>query len=117
MNLTTCKIFNLCEHHNIQLSVIHLPSIENNCANHLSHLYPQHEWGVAHHIFKSINWRWGPHMVNHMAMTMNAKLPHFNSCFWEAGSEAVDAISQDWCGETNWVAPPIALIPQVLCLL
>ncbi len=117
MNRTTHKIFNLCKRHNIQLSTIHLPGVENNCADHLSCLYPQHEWGIAHHIFKSIDRRWGPHTVDRMATTANTKLPCFNSCFWEAGSEAVDAISQDWRGETNWVAPPIALIPQVLRLL
>jgi hypothetical protein len=52
-----------------------------------------------------------------MATTVNTKLPHFNSHFWEARLEAVDAISQDWRGKTNWVAPPITLIPQVLHLL
>jgi hypothetical protein len=50
-------------------------------------------------------------------MVKNLQLPHFNSHFWEAGSEAVNATVQDWCGKNNWVVPPIALIPQVLCLL
>jgi len=112
MNLTTHKIFNLCEHHNIQLLVIHLPSVKNNRTDCLSCLYPQHEWGIAHHIFKSINQRWGPHTIDHMATTVNAKLPHFNSHFWEARLEAVDAISQDWRGETNWVAPLLPSSPK-----
>lgn len=56
-------------------------------------------------------------MIDHMATAANTQLPCFNSHFWEAGSEAVNTTAQDWCGENNWVVPPIALIPWVLCLL
>ncbi|ELR21969.1 uncharacterized protein ACA1_325410 [Acanthamoeba castellanii str. Neff] len=47
MNCMTHKIFDLCEHHNIQLLAIHLPGVENNRADHLSWLYPQHKWRLA----------------------------------------------------------------------
>jgi hypothetical protein len=36
MNHMTHKIFDLCECHGIHLLAIHLPGVENNCANYLS---------------------------------------------------------------------------------
>ncbi len=117
LNKTTHKIFNLCKWLNIQLSAVHLPGVQNGCTNQLSRLFPQHKWHITPHLFKALNMQWGPHSINCMASTTNTLLPHFNSHFWEAGSEAVNTMVQDWCGENNWVTPPIALLPKVIHLV
>ena len=44
----------------------------------------------------------------------NSKLPRFNSRFLQPGTEAVDAFSQDWSTENNWLPPPTVLIGRSL---
>jgi hypothetical protein len=117
MNCTMKKIFALCKLLGAQLSAIHLPGLENSCADYLSRLYLQHEWQVAHCTFRNLDCHWGPHSIDHLAMVVNTLLPHFNSWFWEPGSEAIDTTVQNWKGENNWAALPIALIPRVVHLI
>ena len=57
---------------------------------------------------------WGPHSVDRFANHVNAKLPPFNSRFWNPGSEGIDAFVMNWHGENNYVCPPICLILRVL---
>ena len=45
---------------------------------------------------------------------MNAKLPRFNSRFWNPGSEGIDAFVMNWHGEYNYACPSISLILHVL---
>jgi hypothetical protein len=116
-NKTTHKILNLCKQNNIQLTVHHLPGLDNRRADYLSCLYPQHEWSLAPHIFQALDQKWGPQSINHMASAANKKLPQFNSHFCNQGSKATDALLQDWHLKNNWVVPLIALIPKVVALL
>ena len=44
----------------------------------------------------------------------NNQLNRFNTRYASPGSEAVDALVQDWNDEVNWVCPPIYLIPKVI---
>jgi hypothetical protein len=60
-------------------SAVHLVGVENNQADYLSCLFPQHEWRTNHEVFVCIECQWGPHMINRFATTCNALLPHFNS--------------------------------------
>jgi hypothetical protein len=52
-----------------------------------------------------------------MATAHNTLLPRFNSSFWEAGLEAVEATLQDWRGKNNLAVAPIALLPKIIHLL
>ena len=54
-----------------------------------------------------MNQLWGPYTVDRFASSMNAKLHKFNSLFWCPESQAVDAFTQNWVGENNWLVPPI----------
>lgn len=117
MNKTMRKIFAWCSDHQVQLTARHLPGLDNSRADLLSRLYPQHEWSLAGDLFRSLDRRWGPHTIDRMASARNAKLPRFNSRFHEVGAEAVDALTQDWSRDNNWVVPPIALIPKVIALI
>ena len=53
--------------------------------------------------------------MDRFANHLNAKLPRFNSRFWNPGSEGihVDAFVMDWHGENNYACPPIRLIVRV----
>ena len=41
-------------------------------------------------------------------------MSRFNSRFLQPGTEAVDAFSQDWSTENNWLVPPTVLIGRPL---
>ena len=65
-------------------------------------------------IFKQLDSRWGPHTIDRFASHYNAQLPRFNSCFWNPGTEGVDAFTCDWSKHVNWLCPPVYLIPHVI---
>lgn len=56
----------------------------------------------------------GSHTVDRFANHVNAKLPRFNSRFWNPGSEGIDAFVMNWDGENNYACPPICLILRVV---
>ena len=51
----------------------------------------QNDWGLSPLSFHHIDSVWGPHSVDRFANHVNAKLPRFNSIFWNPGSEGIDA--------------------------
>ena len=61
-----------------------------------------------------LDFKWGPHSVDRFACSYNTKLPRFNSRFYQPGAEAVDAFTQDWGRENNWLVPPVSLIARVI---
>jgi hypothetical protein len=60
-------------------SAVHLVGMENNQADYLSCLFPQHEWRTNCEVFACVECWWGPHMIDRFATARNALLPHFNS--------------------------------------
>lgn len=63
--------------------------------------------------FQFIDSFWGPHTVDRFANVYNTKLPRFNSLFWFPETEGVDAFSQNWHDENNWLVPPISLCKTI----
>ena len=57
---------------------------------------------------------WGAHTVDRFANVFNRKLSRFYSRFWNPECEAVDAFTQDWSSQNNWVVPPVKLIVRVI---
>ena len=56
----------------------------------------------------------GPFTIDRLAASYNAQLPRFSSRFWCPETEAVDAFTQNWAHEMNWICPPVSLIIPVL---
>ena len=65
-------------------------------------------------MFTQLKQLWGPHSIDRFASSYNAKLSRFNSRFLQLGTEAVDAFTQGWSSENNWLVPPISLIGRLL---
>ena len=57
---------------------------------------------------------WGPHTFDRSADSRNTKLKKFNSKFWCPDIAAVDAFSQDWSKDNNYLVLPIHLIAEVI---
>ena len=107
-------IYYICRENRIDLHTVWVPREFNQDADTLSKTIDYDDWTTTWPFFHFIDSLWGPCTIDRFANEKNAKTPRFNSKHWNPGSEAVDAFAQDWGKETNWLVPPIHLIPQVI---
>ena len=49
-----------------------------------------------------------------MLLIIIKKCERFNSKYWCPGTEAIDAFTQGWVCENNWLVPPPSLISRVI---
>jgi hypothetical protein len=82
-------------------------------ADYISNMIDHEDWGASFEFFHFIDEMWGPHTIDRFASQINTKLPRFNSLFWNSTSEAIDAFTQDWSEENNWLVPPIYSVLRV----
>ena len=107
-------IFRLCMANGITLNSRWIPRSLTNFADFVSKLTDYDDWVVSERLFLYLDLEWGPHTIDRFTNIANKKLECFNSLFWAPGSEAVNAFSQNWAGENNWLVPPIYLISSVI---
>ena len=105
-------IFKTCSKHGITLIPTWIPRSENCRADFLSKLIDVDDWETSLCFFSFMDSIWGPHTIDRFANYRNKKTERFNSRFWNPGSEAVDAFSQDWKLDNNWLVPPINLVAK-----
>ena len=103
------SIFNICCNHGISIEMEWIPRSQNDQADFLSRIYDADDWGLSPLSFHRIDSVWGPHSIDRFVNHVNAKLPRFNSRFWNPGSEGIDTFVMNWSGENNYVCPPICL--------
>ncbi|XP_071148392.1 uncharacterized protein [Mytilus edulis] len=108
------NIFKLCSELNITLDVVWIPRSENTKADYISKMIDIEDWGTSIAFFRFVDDMWGPHTVDRFASNLNKKLPRFNSKFWNPGVEAVDALTQNWNNEVNWIVPPISVVCRAI---
>lgn len=84
-----------------------------NPADAPSRLHGKEEWPVWREIFDEMQTLMGRNTVDRFASAHNAHLPRYNSEFADPAAEAVNAMTQDWREEDNWVHPPIDLLADV----
>lgn len=99
---------------NIDLTAKHLAGKLNVQADYLSRLLSPHEWKLHRNMFRYIDSHFGPHTIDRFASLRTAQLPRYNSLWWDPGSEAIDAMAQDWSQENNFINAPFKLIPRIL---
>eukprot|EP01113_Clastostelium_recurvatum_P021796 TRINITY_DN2587_c0_g2_i1.p2 TRINITY_DN2587_c0_g2~~TRINITY_DN2587_c0_g2_i1.p2 ORF type:complete len:510 (-),score=73.18 TRINITY_DN2587_c0_g2_i1:1021-2550(-) len=104
----------LCLEHNIILSAKHLPGLDNIIPDRLSRQVDWGDWQLSPNAFERLDSKWGPHHVDRFASRTSTHLPRYNSRWWEAEAEAVDAIQQDWSRDNNLLVPPWPFIHRCL---
>ena len=114
LNMLIRQIFHLCRAINLTLRAVWIPGAANVEADRLSRQLDPTDWEVTPTAFSLIDLTFGPHTVDRMASSLNAKTRRFNSRLFDPRAEAVNCFAQDWRGEVNYVAPPFALIPTVI---
>jgi hypothetical protein len=114
LNLINRSLLSLITNLNIELSAIHIPGLLNERADELSRLTDKSDWMLNRAIFTQLDNLWGPHTVDRFATDLNAQTTRFNSLRRCPGTEAVNAFSQDWSKENNWINPPFSLLHLVI---
>jgi len=84
MNNVMRTIHQLCKSSHIQLMATYLLGVDNMVADHLSRMWPHHEWKLAPAMFCRLDQCWGPHTIDRTASASNSQLPRFNSWLLEA---------------------------------
>ncbi len=103
-----------CSAENIDLSVFWIRPTFNEDADRLSRFVDLNDWFLNQQLCRQLQQRWFACSVDRFANERNHRLIRFNSHFSVPGCEAVDAFSQCWTNEDNWLVPPPSLIPAAL---
>lgn len=114
LQIIASQIFETCTENSTQVSNVWKPRNENKRADFLSRVTDMDDWSVHDDVFNSYEKLWGMHTVDRFATHYNKKCERFNSKYWCPGTEAVDAFTQVWVSENNWLVPPPSYIPRVI---
>lgn len=108
------EIYTLCRKNNINLEPEWIPREFNEEADALSRQADKDDYMINPSIFAALDILWGPHTVDRFSTFRARQVPCFCSRWLNPCTEAVDAFTQRWSGECNWLFPPPYLIPRVL---
>ena len=107
------SIFQICLSYNIKLIATWVPRELNIIADHYSKLRDTDDWSIDDASFQSIDTRFGHFTIDRFADNLNTKLPRFNSKYFCPDTSGVDAFTENWAHDNNWVCPPVSLIGSV----
>lgn len=107
-------IHRICLRASISVDVQWIPRDHNTFADDISKLVDLDDYSINDDVFHSLDERWGPHSCDRFASCYNAKLPKFNTRFYQQGTSGVNAFAQDWAYDNNWLCPPVCLTCKVL---
>lgn len=108
------SIFSICNTSNITMEVQWIPRTENAKADYISRMIDHEDWQITFEFFDFLNFLWGPHSIDRFASISNRKTVRFNSLFWNPDSEAIDAFTQNWTNDNNWLVPPIYSVVRTI---
>ena len=108
------SIFSICRESSISIDIQWVPRTENSKADYISKMIDHEDWSVSDDFFDFINELWGIHTIDRFASPLNNKTIRFNSLFWSPSTEAVDAFTQNWSLENNWLVPPIFSVVRAI---
>ena len=108
------ELYFTCRDNVIDLHVTWIPRSENERADEVSKYTDYDDWKISESFFQEMDEEWGPFTIDRFANFKNTKTKRFNSLFWNPTCEAVNAFTQDWSQENNWLVPPIYLISKAI---
>lgn len=100
------EIYNICCENKIVLKPAWLSRNLNSKADTISRFVDRDDWETSNRLLNFLNSLWGPLTVDRFADSRNHKVNRFNSKFYCLGSEGVNAFSQPWTDENNYLVPP-----------
>ena len=97
------KIVDICKAKNLHLEITWINRENNKGADFISKLIGHDDWIVKNSTFKFLTKMWRTMTVDRFASYKNSKCSRFNSKYLCPSTEAVNAFSQDWSKEANWL--------------
>ena len=107
-------IYESCLLSAINIDIQWIPRDLNSAADDFSKFIDHDNSTINDAVFYALEELWGPHSCDRFACSKNAKIPLFNSWFYQPGSSGVNAFSQDWSHHNNWLYPPVYLTCKVI---
>ena len=107
-------IYQSCLQNAINIDIQWIPRDLNSAADDFSKFIDYDDYTINDSVFNAVEELWGPHSCDRFACSYNAKVPLFNSRFYQPGSSGVNAFSQDWSLHNNWLCPPVYLTCKVI---
>ena len=107
-------IHRLCLLASVSIDMQWIPRDLNIIADDISKFVDLDDYSINDGVFYSLDDLWGPHTCDRFACHYNAKLPKFNTRFYQPGTSGVNAFAQDWSNDNNWLCPPVCLTCKVL---
>ena len=107
-------IYKITKSYDITLSLTWVPREQNDDADQLSRVIDHDDWGVQKVWFDRITRKLGNPTIDRFADKRNTKCIRFNSRFFCEEAEAVDAFTQPWSKDINWLVPPLYLVVRVI---
>lgn len=98
--------------HRVTIAAAHIPGESNSLADRLSRVNNR-DWQVSRTVFDKLQRRYN-HQIDWFAEADNARLPVYASRFQEPGACLVNAMAHDWSTRNGYMAPPFAMLPQVV---
>ncbi len=114
LNDISMRIYQSCVKYNINIIMKWIPRTENERADYLSNLLDVDDWGVTEEFFQKMDILFGKHDVDRFATFYNKKCDRYNSLFWNPQMKALNAFTQDWSKDNNWIVPPVNLVLSVI---
>lgn len=108
------SIHDVCNKEGIIIQPEWIKRTDNIKADKLSRTKDSDDWQIDVNVFYHLDSVWGPHTIDRFATNLSSHCNRFNSRFWCPGTSGVDAFSQSWSNECNWIVPPPGLILRVL---
>ena len=108
------EIFNICIINDINLQSTWIPWKENVIADSISKYADSDNWSADNETFSFVQNKFGRFTVDRIAEDKNAKVEKFNSKYHCPNTAAVNAFTENWSMDFNWLSPPINLIGQTI---
>ena len=110
----TQTIFVECRDLQVDIVAKHLVGQLNSRVDFLSRIDSTYKWLLHSEMFHLLNKRWGPFIVDCFTSMRTGQIPIYNSLYRDPYTSGVDALSQDWRNQNNFINPLFCLIHKVL---
>ena len=86
----------------------------NQQSDYSSRIVDLGDWRISDPFFQYVNALWDSVSIDRFANYQNAKVPRFDSKFWNPNSEAINCFSVSWSQKNNLLVPSINLVLRYL---
>ena len=107
-------IYNLCVKNDISIKPQWIPREQNQLADTFSKELDSDNWSIDNETFEYIQTNLGRFTIDRFADNENKKVQKFNSKNKCPNTSAVNAFTENWDKEFNWLCPPISMIGSTI---